>query len=266
MWEIERVVQEAHMMKVVHRTGYLCLCLPDPWFSSRDRLPRLHANQVSIGLCVFYTNTSGGTPCLLTLSSMFLPVLSAPAVRRPTVHLLAFFVPSHSSPLFQTGVLSSPPRYGKLFARLWGPRPTCHQVTTHKPMARQNKLIRTWGQPFVVLPLVTWLPGPPTSPGWNMPKTDAAVPSVKGHLRHARQVWHEAQSALTRTAARNQRLADRHRTPAPDYQPGQRVWLSSLEPFGFVVYFLWSLSLSPFCSLSCKACMWQGEWLASLSL
>uniref|UniRef100_A0A3P9J974 Gypsy retrotransposon integrase-like protein 1 n=1 Tax=Oryzias latipes TaxID=8090 RepID=A0A3P9J974_ORYLA len=53
-----------------------------------------------------------------------------------------------------------------------------------------------------------------------------AVPSVQDHLRRARRVWHEARAALSRTASRNRALADRRRVPAPDYKPGQKVWLS----------------------------------------
>ena len=60
-------------------------------------------------------------------------------------------------------------------------------------------------------------------------ETDVAVPSVEEHLQRARRVWREARAALVRTAARNQRVADRHRTPAPDYQPGQ-ICLSRPNP------------------------------------
>jgi len=58
---------------------------------------------------------------------------------------------------------------------------------------------------------------------------EIAVPSVQAHLRHCRQIWRETCSALLRTSDRNRRLADRHQIPAPDYQPGQRVWLSSRD-------------------------------------
>uniref|UniRef100_A0A8D3C2Z4 Integrase catalytic domain-containing protein n=1 Tax=Scophthalmus maximus TaxID=52904 RepID=A0A8D3C2Z4_SCOMX len=57
-------------------------------------------------------------------------------------------------------------------------------------------------------------------------QADSAVPLVQGHLRRAHRVWREA---LTRTAARNKRLADQHRSPTPDNEPGQKVWLSSRD-------------------------------------
>ncbi|KAK7886523.1 hypothetical protein WMY93_026144 [Mugilogobius chulae] len=58
---------------------------------------------------------------------------------------------------------------------------------------------------------------------------DVAVPSVQAHLRRCRTVWRATRAALQRTALRNQEIADRQRKPAPAYQPGQRVWLSSKD-------------------------------------
>ncbi|XP_038128534.1 uncharacterized protein LOC119774887 [Cyprinodon tularosa] len=56
---------------------------------------------------------------------------------------------------------------------------------------------------------------------------ELAVPSVQHHLRRCHRVWRRTRAALSRTAERNRRLADRHRHPAPNYQPGQEVWLST---------------------------------------
>lgn len=67
---------------------------------------------------------------------------------------------------------------------------------------------------------------PPLFPGQE---TDIAVPSVGAHLRRCRRIWKDTRAALTRTADRNRRIADRHRVKAPTYAPGQKVWLSSKD-------------------------------------
>ena len=49
------------------------------------------------------------------------------------------------------------------------------------------------------------------------------------HMRRCRRTWRRARSALLRATNRSQHQANRRRTPAPQYTPGQRVWLWSKD-------------------------------------
>lgn len=64
-------------------------------------------------------------------------------------------------------------------------------------------------------------------PVFPLQEVETAVPSVQVHLRRCRKVWKDTRLALLRSSAQNQLIADRHRIPAPNYKPGQKVWLSS---------------------------------------
>ena len=55
---------------------------------------------------------------------------------------------------------------------------------------------------------------------------EIAVPLVQLSLC---RIWRETRAALLCTQDQNRRLAHRWRTPAPEYQPGQRVWLSAKD-------------------------------------
>ena len=67
------------------------------------------------------------------------------------------------------------------------------------------------------------------SPLFLSQEDEVSVPSVQEHLRWVRRVWRKARAALIRSAPRNRRMADRRRSPTPDYQPGQMVWLSTKD-------------------------------------
>ena len=58
---------------------------------------------------------------------------------------------------------------------------------------------------------------------------EIAVPSVQAHMRRCRAVWRRARAALLHTSVRTQAQANRRRTPAPRYAPGQKVWLNSKD-------------------------------------
>ncbi|XP_058491524.1 uncharacterized protein LOC131463655 [Solea solea] len=56
---------------------------------------------------------------------------------------------------------------------------------------------------------------------------EASVPSALDLVRRCHWIW--TRQALLRNSARYKKAADRHRLPAPSYQSGHRVWLSTRD-------------------------------------
>ena len=60
---------------------------------------------------------------------------------------------------------------------------------------------------------------------WHQSQTEA--PAVDNWVRHAEETWEAAHVRLQWAFRRQKASADRHRSEAPVYAPGERVWLST---------------------------------------
>lgn len=113
-------------------------------------------------------------------------------------------------------------------------------------MVRPRGPTRTWSWPYAAWPPATHRPGASISRGWSSPTTPSLAPrpdclpsrplwAINLHRRlllleqvpSIQEYWKATRSALERTQDNSRRSAIRHRQPAPSYQPGQLVWLST---------------------------------------
>ena len=60
-------------------------------------------------------------------------------------------------------------------------------------------------------------------------EVNLTVPAVQDHIQCCRKIWQDTHTARERTQEATRRSANRHRNPAPTYQPGQSVWLSTKD-------------------------------------
>ena len=58
---------------------------------------------------------------------------------------------------------------------------------------------------------------------------EVSVPSAYAMVQHCQRIWAAARQVLIRQGDRVKRNADRRRRPAPNYHPGQKVWLSAKD-------------------------------------
>lgn len=66
-------------------------------------------------------------------------------------------------------------------------------------------------------------------PLFSSQESEITVPSAFALVRRCHLAWRRARQALLHSSANYKKWADKHRSPAPQYRMGQRVWLASKD-------------------------------------
>lgn len=66
-------------------------------------------------------------------------------------------------------------------------------------------------------------------PLFSSQESEVTVPSAFALVRRCHLAWRRARQALLHSSANYKKWADKHRSPAPQYRMGQRVWLASKD-------------------------------------
>ncbi|XP_047235484.1 uncharacterized protein LOC124876608 [Girardinichthys multiradiatus] len=93
----------------------------------------------------------------------------------------------------------------------------CLDITL-KLMDRPRGQTRKWRPNFACSP-----------PVFTFQDKEAEVPSANATAMRCERVWRRARISMVRMSAVQSRAANRRPVPAPDYQVGQEVWLSSKD-------------------------------------
>lgn len=62
---------------------------------------------------------------------------------------------------------------------------------------------------------------------WSSTHTE--IPAIDEWFHRSERVWEEAHRRLEEVKEIRKQVADRHRSKAPNYKPGDRVWLSTKD-------------------------------------
>ncbi|KAI2645506.1 Retrovirus-related Pol polyprotein [Labeo rohita] len=214
--------QEAFLhLKKIFSTAPL-LHHPDPELPFTLIDLRALATLAANGPSRSYNLGTGGPVCAEIPSGKLVPL---PIPQRPWSHIGVDFVTDLPAAESNTCILVMVDRFSKMCKRTYCQEDQ-HSWSRFLPWAEyaQNSLRQdtTRLTPFQC---VLWY----QPPLFSWPEEPSNVPAVDHWFQESERVWDSAHHHLQWAVRQHKRFADARRRPAPKYQPGDLVWLSTRD-------------------------------------